>query len=487
MKKILTVVLLWTALCGTAFSQNASDFTVDANGVITKYNGFDTDIKIPDTIGGKKITVIGGGAFRKADLTSVTIPNGVTEIGNNAFRENKLTSITIPGSVKKIGEQAFRNNTIATIAIPEGVESIGKLAFADTKCASVIIPSTIKELGDNAFDDSGKPTFTLPANINFEFPLRYRYDRDGDKNSGSDYIDQLFISYIANDRKAGTYEWLDSISATKKADDFSYYETPYGAVLYGYGGSSTRLRIPAEIGGIPVKAIYGYLDRVYGFQGAFQSKRLDAVQIPESVTYIGNGAFKSNNMASVTIPNSVTYIGKEAFNRNQLASITIPDSVTYIEESAFESNQLTSVTFGKGVTYIRKKAFSDNKLESLTIPNGITSIEQQVFSKNQITSITFPNSVTSIGFEAFSSNKLTSVTIPNSITTINGWAFSGNNIEKIIIGRNVQMPGSQHFTWDYSQTPADSKFVEVYDKAGKAAGTYVRLKDRVGYYYWAKQ
>jgi hypothetical protein len=63
------------ALCGTVFSQSASDFTVDANGVITKYTGFDTVVVIPATIGGKRITAIGEEAFRKADITMVTIPD----------------------------------------------------------------------------------------------------------------------------------------------------------------------------------------------------------------------------------------------------------------------------------------------------------------------------------------------------------------------------------------------------------------------------
>jgi hypothetical protein len=75
MKKIITAILLWTALCIPAFAQNASDFAVDANGVITKYAGFDTVVVIPATINGKKITAIGKEAFLRADLTSVTIQN----------------------------------------------------------------------------------------------------------------------------------------------------------------------------------------------------------------------------------------------------------------------------------------------------------------------------------------------------------------------------------------------------------------------------
>jgi hypothetical protein len=86
-EKIMTVLLLLIGLCGTVFSQNASDFVVNAEGVITKYTGFDIVVVIPATIGGKKVTAIGDEAFKKADITSVIIPNGITDIGKSRFRK----------------------------------------------------------------------------------------------------------------------------------------------------------------------------------------------------------------------------------------------------------------------------------------------------------------------------------------------------------------------------------------------------------------
>jgi len=65
MKKIMTGVLLWTALAGTAFPQNTGDFEVDARGVITRYNGFDTNVVIPAEIGGN--VALGVGNFASFD------------------------------------------------------------------------------------------------------------------------------------------------------------------------------------------------------------------------------------------------------------------------------------------------------------------------------------------------------------------------------------------------------------------------------------
>jgi hypothetical protein len=100
MKGIMTSALLLLVLCVSAFSQNASDFTVDANSVITKYIGFDTDVVIPSVIGGKKITAIGNEAFRKAEITSVTIPGSVKSIGHTAFDGcTSLTSVRFEGMI----------------------------------------------------------------------------------------------------------------------------------------------------------------------------------------------------------------------------------------------------------------------------------------------------------------------------------------------------------------------------------------------------
>jgi len=338
MKKILTVVLLLTVLCETALTQSANDFVVDANGVITRYIGFDTDIVIPATIG---------------DL---------------AFSFNKLTSVNIPNSVKEIGYLAFMNNPIANIIIPEGVETIGEGAFAGTNCTSVSLPSTVRYIISDAFDTSAKPSFTLTANINIEFSH-----------------DSVFYNYIANDRKAGTYAF-DLPNVLKNTDGYEYYETQYGAVLIRYTENSKRVRIPAEIGGITVKALYGTYNHDYSreynsyyiydtdhYRGIFSGRDLTAVQIPEGIIYVGKYTFPNNQLASVILPNSVTYIGDGAFQDNQLTSFTIPNGVTYIGDKAFQKNQLTSVTIPNSVTYIDGSAFDSNPLTSVTFQGTITS------------------------------------------------------------------------------------------------------------------
>jgi hypothetical protein len=65
--------------------------------------------------------------------------------------------------------------------------------------------------------------------------------------------------------------------------------------------------------------------------------KITTVDIPQSVTTIGNQTFRDcSGLTSVNIPNSVTSIGGSAFfGCNGLTSITIPNSVTKIDGQAF--------------------------------------------------------------------------------------------------------------------------------------------------------
>jgi hypothetical protein len=64
---------------------------------------------------------------------------------------------------------------------------------------------------------------------------------------------------------------------------------------------------------------------------------LTSVEIPNSVTAIGNKAFSGcAGLTSIEIPNSVTTIGDGAFlGCEELTSIEIPDGVTKIGHSVF--------------------------------------------------------------------------------------------------------------------------------------------------------
>ena len=137
MKKTILSITLSTALLtplslqGTAAYFPAAQMTVCAAeteepkyemmtyknmGDHIEITGSDSGIKearIPETIDGLPVTVIGDTAFQsRRGRAAVTIPASVTRIGAFAFCNCPLlTSLTIPDSVSEIGQEAFRSCT----------------------------------------------------------------------------------------------------------------------------------------------------------------------------------------------------------------------------------------------------------------------------------------------------------------------------------------------------------------------------------------
>ena len=245
------------------------------------------------------------------------------------------------------------------------------------------------------------------------------------------------------------------------SDDGTY------AMVVGYTGTATKIRIAETYQGLPVTTIYNK---------AFDSnKSITSVIIPDSVTTIGNYAFNDcskltsvvigdsvttigdfafgdcDNLASVVIGNSVTTIGDGAFYWcSSLTSVVIPDSVTTIGNSVFGGcSKLTSVSIGNSVVTIGAYMFYRcDKLTSVVIPDSVTTIGDSAFySCDSLTSVVIPDSVTTIGDSAFySCDSLTSVVIPDSVTTIGERAFEEcSGLTSVVIPNSVTTIGNSAF------------------------------------------
>jgi len=196
--------------------------------------------------------------------------------------------------------------------------------------------------------------------------------------------------------------------------------------ITGYTGNVTKVVLPAEIEGIPVRTI--------GSSAFRNNKNITSIVIPNTVTTIDNGASTAavgafsgcSNLSSVTLSNSLTKIGSNAFaSCSKLTSIVIPNSVTSIGESAFLDTGLDSVAIPDSVTSIGNSAFAYCKsLTTINIPNGVKTIGNRTFGACGFTTFTIPNGVTAIGYEAFREcSSLVSISIPNSVKTIGNDAF----------------------------------------------------------------
>lgn len=153
----------------------------------------------------------------------------------------------------------------------------------------------------------------------------------------------------------------------------------------------------------------------------------DDVVIPETVTVdgvtytitgIGDEAFTG---CRVYTSNGVTYW-------NGLNSVQLPETVTSLGEGAFAVTDITSVNIPQGVTALPMGCFADcTKLTTIDIPAHVKTIgEMAYYGCTGATTLTLAEGVVTIGEMAFfDCNKLTEVTIPASVTTIGNLAFGG--------------------------------------------------------------
>lgn len=220
--------------------------------------------------------------------------------------------------------------------------------------------------------------------------------------------------------------------------------------------ASGELTIPDKINGYPVTSIGGYAfywcsrlssitipDSVtYIGNGAFYCcLRLSIITIPDGVTSIREHTFYwCLSLSSITLPNSITSIDKCAFNKSSIKHINIPDSVTYIGEQAFsECDDLENINIPHSVTYIGEQAFSkcdslsnilvdtDNKYYSSLNGNLYdkykTTLIQYAIGKSDY-SFTIPANITTIFNYAFANCIILSkIDIPDSVTYIGNGAF----------------------------------------------------------------
>ena len=308
-------------------------YDISADGTYAEvigYNGTASKVKIAAEYNGLPVTNIYDFAFSGADISSVSVPEGVISIGRSAFAGcNDMESIIIPSTIKSIGEYAFmgdgsiniyitnlenwcnasygtyfvdsyylyiNNQLVEDLVTPNNVTRISEWAFH--RCLSlktVLVTSNVESIGDNAFGFcSNIETVNVKQGVlkigSYAF-------------SGCSALDNIEIPDSVIE-----FGWniFDNCAKLK----FTEYEScqylgssnnPYQILVKTSNNITSNYTIHSD-----TRTILPY---------AFANcSRLGNIVIPEGVITVGSYAFKNcTSINSVFIPKSVQYLGYGAF------------------------------------------------------------------------------------------------------------------------------------------------------------------------------
>ena len=137
---------------------------------IVKYIGSDKELKIPNRIEGKTVSIIGAQAFADLpSLESVVIPESVETIYREAFKNcTSLREIELSEALTVLNRETFKGCTaLENVGLPYGLERICQSAFEDCVSLKQLYYFSRRRIGGAAIMDRTLRENHLPPHVNY--------------------------------------------------------------------------------------------------------------------------------------------------------------------------------------------------------------------------------------------------------------------------------------------------------------------------------
>lgn len=459
---------------------------------------------------------------KKAEkINRITIGEGITHIQDYCFYNHKkhyfdVNYFSVPSTLKNITEDAIDCYNITILQIAEGVTEIGARAFDNCRITDIILPTSLTIIGYEAFKGCKPLGIVIPKNVTY---------------IGSDAFEGFSGELQVNCNIPRGAFMFDNFTKVTIGESV----TSIGKNAF-YGAKIEHISIPKSvtfIGEEAFKNCTGKLEIKCNIPNeAFRESKFTRVNIG-NITRIGENAFyDSKELESITLPKSITDIGKDAFKgckikfvhiddlsawckirfngntwanplwnqahlniNNQWAKeIIIPSDITELKFGVFtKCKELESVTIPKNIRTIGQAAFYYcPDLKNVTIKDGTTTIGHSSFEGcKKLTTIKIPESVTSIGTKALCYTNIKELHIPNSVTYIGEYAFGDTgknfngkitNLPACVTRENYSKFGISKESFDTYMDNIGDPTAEVWNNKGDILREQGDYKTALSYY-----
>ena len=193
-----------------------------------------------------------------------------------------------------------------------------------------------------------------------------------------------------------------------------------------------------------------YVVTEIGDSAFYNYSKIKNIQLPSTITRIGNGAFYHSSIEEINLPEGLTVIADKAFySCKSLANVVLPESLDSIGNQAFnDCEKITSIVIPNNTKHLGEWVFCSTGVEYVKLPDNIEVIPTRFLSScKNLKSIELPKSVKKICQSAFASSGLTSINLHEGIEELELWAFSSSNLTEVRLPSTLKTMGDATFEW----------------------------------------
>lgn len=496
--KSITLPKTVSELVGFLDAKELENFVIDEDAPLTEIGDytFYKCTKLKSFTCPKSVTKIGRIAFSECSaLETVKLPEGITSIGDRAFEYcSSMVNLNIPKGVKTIGTKAFLRcsswtgevdlpqitvlpqqvfhhcRNLKRLTFATGITSIGEEALANCGgLGALTFDEGLTSIGQKAFYWSSITELHLPESLkSLSYWMCYNCEN----------LQKVTLPNFLTEIAEGAFKSCKQLTEINIPTALTTIrETAFDGCA-----------MPKELNLSNVTTIEGY-----AFRNCTQLTKVILAKTLESIPVWAFGSCTS--LADVTWPQNLKTISYYAFYEAPIATLQLPETVTSIGDKAFSNNKaITRFVFPKHVGKVLSTFSGCTNLTEVVLPEDATEINTEAFMGTGIKQIIIPEGYTTIMEEAFKScPQLETIVLPSTLTTFKGGYHFQNspNIKHVLcLSKNAPIANLSDYRWDeifdtqvYNTaqlyTPQDASYdynIWQYFKSRKQAAGIVTLQ-----------